>query len=274
MATKTWNAVGAANWSDDNSWDPINKPVAGDDVIFGSGSVQDCTIDESTASLNSFRMNTGYTGTIDTGPAITLNIDKVSLASFTGVEGTLDLGTTIMNLRGNFDISDASFTFTPGTSTLNLEGGTQTLRTNGKTLNNVDIRGTGPKLFTQNLTTDSIYANADEQITITNTITWTVGAGATITGATGILLTLRSDSEGTEWSMVAGAGVVATRVDVKDSDASGGAEVDATNGTNNDALNNTNWNFGSAGRASGHDDTVGEPRMWKTHQTPPDRERT
>lgn len=61
MATKTWNGT-AGNWSDGTKWSGGTKPAAGDDVIFNTGS-GGCTVDEAPASLNSFSMTSGHTGT-------------------------------------------------------------------------------------------------------------------------------------------------------------------------------------------------------------------
>lgn len=88
--------------------------------------------------------------------------------------------------------------------------------------------------------------------TVTNTGTITCESGGTIdwTGTDGNLIILVSDAGGTQWSLDAqnGSTVNVSFVDVTDSDASGGDQIDASDGTNIGlGQNNDNWFFGAGG---------------------------
>jgi hypothetical protein len=120
-----------------------------------------------------------------------------------------------------------------------------TLTSNGR---RVTLDGSGP----QSVMTSNSFANLDVVATAARTVTFTAGATQTVsgtlnlTGAAGNLLLLRSSTPGTQWKLVAPTATSASFVDVQDSDASGGEEIDA--GSNSvDSGNNLNWTFGSAG---------------------------
>lgn len=81
------------------------------------------------------------------------------------------------------------------------------------------------------------------------TITFEAGSTTTITsfnisGQAGQLVTLKSSSPGTQYTLTKSSGTVtASYVSLEDSNATGGAYWDATDGTNINAGNNTGWNF-------------------------------
>lgn len=91
--------------------------------------------------------------------------------------------------------------------------------------------------------------------TITNTGTITVESGGTLewTGSSGSIITLVSDSPGTQWSLANSGTVNVAFVNVQDSDASGGSAIDASDGSSANSGNNDNWTFlrlGSQGTRS------------------------
>ena len=111
MALHTWNAAGAGVWSGAN-WDP-SKPVTGGAAAFDNTSDENCTVDETPATLLSLTVAAVYDGDIDlvtfdvTAPTVTLD-----------GAGTFDMGTMTVS---NFDNLHQAV-FDDGTSTLIFSG--------------------------------------------------------------------------------------------------------------------------------------------------------
>lgn len=104
------------------NWSSLTKPAIGEDILFNATSVQNCTIDEDTASIRSFNMAAGYTGTVSLG-ANTLNVNNVADGSnLTITQGTFNAGTGTIIVSGSWNSSAAGSTFTRGTSTVDLTG--------------------------------------------------------------------------------------------------------------------------------------------------------
>jgi hypothetical protein len=128
LVTKTWSAPSAGNWSVGSNWSPVGVPASGDDVVFDSTSVQNCTIDVATASLNSFTVNSTYTGTITNSATLTVSgatsisgIVSASAGSTFTFNGTVTInsgGTLGSNTGYTLDIN-ADLTVNTG-GTLNL----------------------------------------------------------------------------------------------------------------------------------------------------------
>lgn len=98
-------------------------------------------------------------------------------------------------------------------------------------------------------TNTELEVNGGITHTITNTTgNITVESGGTLdwTGSEGSIITLVSDSPGTQWFLDAQSGstVTVSYVNVTDSNANAGEEIDASDGTNvGDGQNNDNWLF-------------------------------
>jgi alpha-tubulin suppressor-like RCC1 family protein len=160
----------------------------------------------------------------------------LSAGAFSGSTGVLDVNGN-MSLSGTgsltapsgaFTVSgnwakSAGTTFTPGSNTVTLDGGSQTL-TGSTTFYNLTKSTSSPVTLT--------FDNTATQ-TITGLMNWNGTAG-------GGVLTLRSDSTGNQWSLVSSGTHSVSYVDVKDSDASGGNMITAPHSV--DSGNNLNWN--------------------------------
>ena len=63
--TNTWTYGGVNNlWSNGNNWSLTTKPAADELIVFDGTSTANCTIDEDTAALRTFSVNSGYSGVI------------------------------------------------------------------------------------------------------------------------------------------------------------------------------------------------------------------
>ncbi len=141
---------------------------------------------------------------------------------------TVDAGSAMINVNGNWTNND---TFTAGTSTVILDG-------NGQTVNG-----------------STTFHNLSKSVTSADTLsfaagtTQTVSGTATLQGASGQLLSLRSATPGTRWNLnlAAGATKAISYIDVQDSDASGSDSslIDINPPYSVDSGNNVSW-FGSA----------------------------
>jgi CSLREA domain-containing protein len=141
--------------------------------------------------------------------------------------------------------------------TLNLSsssGGDLEVRgnwTNSGTFNNnsrtVTLNGASGQTVSGNAT----FFNLSKTTATAQTLTFAAGSTQTVTnslslvGASGNLLSLRSTITGTQWKLNAPATQSVSFVDVKDSDASGGALVNTLSSV--DSGNNLNWNFPAVG---------------------------
>jgi len=170
--------------------------------------------------------------------------------SFTGFAGTWNAVSTC-SIYGNLTLS-TGMTLTASTSRLSLRAtsGTQTITTNGKTLDfPLGIFGSCIVVFVDALTLGS-----------TRSLQWTSASGSTIKFTSGTTNTIGSFSDlgdttlkylqstvaGSQATLSCASGIVqVTAVSIKDSNATGGAVFDATASGNINAGNNTGWLFSS-----------------------------
>ncbi len=171
-----------------------------------------------------------------TGPTVNFGASTVNLGTGGlavsnwgyGAVHTLNLGSSIVNCAGPWKLVDGPdrITQNPGASTVNLNGTNQTISGSGTFYN-----------LTKTVTTAATltFQNSKEQ-TITNALTFQ--------GASGQLLSLRSDSPSTQYKITLQAGKSQTLsyLDVQDSDASGGQTLGAGPYSTNSG-NNSNWTF-------------------------------
>lgn len=158
---KTWDGEGATNnWSEAANWSCNAVPATTDHVIFDATSSEDATIDVE-ATVLTLTIATGYSGTVDHGPAnfrVTGNFAQ-SAGTFNGGSGRLDFDTNFALTGGTFRASSGETTFGPSTAnafTLTLEtaaafdpnGGTSVLKgalnlaggATSMTFHNLDVR--------------------------------------------------------------------------------------------------------------------------------------
>ena len=160
----------------------------------------------------------------------TLNITGNISINSSDLSGTnqIDAGSATINIGGNWTNND---TFTAGTSTVNLNGANQILK--GSTT----------------------FYNLSKTVTSADTLTFAAGttqtvfATATLQGASGQLLRLRSNIDGARWNftLAAGATKAISYVDVQSSDASGSDSslIEINPAYSIDSGGNVSW-FGNA----------------------------
>ena len=187
---------------------------------------------------------------------VTAGTDTVLLATtngayknidFTGFSGSATFASSI-SCFGNFTAS-TGMTFNAGTTNLTFRAasGTQTVTSNGKTMDyRVIVNAPGATVrfadaFTQGATREFVFT--DGTIEFPAGATSTVGSFTTTTGTT--LKTLKSTTNGVQATLSQASGTVSVRnTAIQDINATGGATWNAFYVNNNvDAGNNTGWNF-------------------------------
>ena len=167
---------------------------------------------------------------------------------FTGFAGQWNTGGVTGTVYGNLKLS-TGMTLTAGTGVLSLRAtsGTQTITSNGKTMDfPVTINGNSATTVT---CADALTLGSTRTLTFSlgtlqlkSSVTNTVGSFVT-SGTT--LKYLQSTTSGTQATLSQASGTVtATYLSIQDSNATGGATFTATAATNVNAGNNTGWNFG------------------------------
>ena len=166
---------------------------------------------------------------------------------FTGYAGTLGI-TGIVTIYGNLKLSTGmSLTASNGAITFGATSGTQTITSNGKTMDfPITINGNSATTVT---CADALTLGSTRALTFSlgtlqlkSSVTNTVGSFVT-SGTT--LKYLQSTTSGTQATLSQASGTVtATYLSIQDSNATGGATFTATAATNVNAGNNTGWNFG------------------------------
>ncbi len=156
-----------------------------------------------------------HTGVLDVNGNLTLT------------NGTLNSSGNNITLAGDWNKAAGS-TYTSGANTVLLDGSNQSIQ-GSSTFNNLTKNVTNP-----------------DTLTFQNGQTQTVTGALDLQGSAGNLLSLRSDTGGNQWGLVAPASTTVSYVVVSDSDNSTGTTIDATALPGNiDSGNNLNWSFGA-----------------------------
>ncbi len=156
-------------------------------------------------------------GTFSGGGALTVQHN----ATMTG--GTLTAPSGPFRVSGNW-LKKSAATFTPGTSTVTLNGTNQTVSGSTTFYN-----------FTKSITSaDTLNFAATTTQTVTNALT--------LNGAAGNRLSLRSTQTGTQWKIDPQGTRTVSYLDVKDSNNLNASPVNCSTGCANSS-NNTNWSF-------------------------------
>ncbi len=196
-----------------------------------------------TAGISTVRY-TGYLAGVTVAPNATFN----SLELAPGGAATYSLGNAT-TVTGNLTIgANTSFTTTASNYALNVAGNwsnSGTFVANGGT---VTLNGAN-----QTITGNTTFNNFTKSVSSAATLTFAAGSTttinglATVNGASGQLLSLRSSVNGTRWNIRFAGTKAISFVDVRDSDASGSAVANkpVSPASSSDGGNNISW-FGSA----------------------------
>src|SRR3989344_5466208 len=157
---------------------------------------------------------TGSSGTVDVNGTLT-----ISGGTFTAPSGTVTIST-------NFTHSGGTFTHNSGTVT--LDGGNQTL-SGSSTFNNLTK------------TVTSAYT-----LTFPASATQTIAGTMTLQGASGGLLSLRSSTSGTQWSIDPQGTRTIEYLDVKDSYNINATAITVSGFNITDSGNNDGWSFNAS----------------------------
>jgi hypothetical protein len=206
-----------------------------------------------------------------------------------GTGGITNSGTIIASggPGGSTSISTASGfvnhgTYTSGDSTFTLSGSFINKGTFTANTGSVILDGTN-----QTLSGSTTFYNLSKTVTSADTLTFTAGDTFTISntltlqGASSNLLSLRSSTTGTQWSIDPQGTRTIGYLDVQDSNNTNATAMDATGGTNTDSGGNTNWTFvvavassnetetatvtPSGGSRGGHDSPAMQARIAQAH---------
>jgi len=232
----TWTGGGADSLaSNPANWSNNKVPQNGDNVVFNGAN--NCAWDI-TITPASFKLNTGYSGTVTLNSNLTIN------GNLTITSGTLNLNNKNLNvdgyiLVGTLGILNATSStitvkgnwanygiFIPGTSTIILSGINQTIYGNTTFYN----------LIKTVTSADTLYFEAGSTQTILNSLT--------LQGASGNLLFLRSTSEGSYWYIDPQGTRSISFVDLRDLYNLSFTSIVVTN--SNNSGNNNNVSFGGS----------------------------
>lgn len=204
------------------TWDATGGTVTSSGTVTFTSTTTE-TITPNSNSFTNLTLN-GSGGTWTLGGALTV------AGNLTISAGTLDVSGSnyATAVAGNWSNS-GSFTARSGTVTLN--GSSQAI--SGST--------TFYKLTKSVTSADTLTFAASTTQTISNTLT--------LNGASAQVLSLRSSSSGTQWTINPQGTRTVSYLDVKDSNNSNSTAVACSTGCTNSG-NNTNWTFGSSGSGS------------------------
>jgi hypothetical protein len=211
------------------------------------GSTRTLLLLAGTFTTNGYAVSCGKFGTSAANGDRTLNLGSSSFTCF---------GSTTTSASWQVADSGFSYTLNAGTSTIYLAEpftglSQQYFYGGGKTYNNVVFSTTQPGGFYDSSTFNSISNSAQP-------LTLGFEAGSTqtvnnfnVSGTAGNLVTLQSETPGTQWNLVKATGskVVVSFCSITDSNVTPtpGYWFAPTSQGNVDGGNNTGWNFGSAG---------------------------
>jgi len=220
--------------------------------------------------VDALAVNGNLTVQADGDSAVTLdNANNVAIG-VTGNLATAGAGAGAKNIKlgantwyvgGNVDFTGG--TITKGTSTLLLNSSTagQTLTSASNSLNNLTVTNTNASgvTFADGATATGTFTDT----TASSKLTLNAGSAyafnnVSINGqADGTRITMASSTPGTEWFLNVSDSQAVSRVDVADSNASGGLEITDPVGSNHNSGGNTNWAFVSPTNPTTTNATVG-----------------
>lgn len=183
------------------------------------------------------------------------NVTAFNFVSNSGSTCSLSLGSSTWTITGGDAVAswvatNASLTFSAGTSTINLTYvGVKEFFAGNRTYYNVNVGGTGD-FYIYGTNTFNNITNSVQPATVIfeSGLTQTV-SNFGLSGTAGNLITISSEAPGFDFTLSKASGTVnAQYLSIQDSVATGGAVWNAfTSNGNVDAGNNTGWVFSAAG---------------------------
>jgi uncharacterized protein YlxW (UPF0749 family) len=183
------------------------------------------------------------------------NVTAFNFVSNSGSACSLSLGSSTWTITGgdattSWVATNASLTFSAGTSTINLTYvGVKEFFAGNRTYYNVNVGGTGD-FYIYGTNTFNNITNSVQPATVIfeSGLTQTV-SNFGLSGTAGNLVTISSEAPGFQFTLSKASGTVnAQYLSIQDSVATGGAVWNAfTSSGNVDAGNNTGWIFSAAG---------------------------
>jgi len=207
----------------------------------------DVTIDQTTInSGTTLTVNNGVTLTVADGDGTDFTIDGTMDADGNlDIDGSISISATgSVDSDGTFDATGGNVTFT-GAGNLFLGGTITSLGTFTCGTSTVTLDGTS-----QSLPAGYTFYNLTKIVTSADTLTFQAGSTTTVTntltlqGAGGELLSLRSSSDGDQWEIDPQGTRTVAYLDVKDSNNTSGTDITGTNSI--DSGHNTGWTFQKA----------------------------
>jgi hypothetical protein len=215
----TWiGGAGCTTWSTTTCWQGSAVPGTGATAFFDSTCTSNCspTLGAAT-SIGGIWMGPTYTGTIS-GSTFAFTMTN----NFEINAGVFNAGTATHSIKGNW--TNNGGTFTPSTGKISFSDANHTI--------------TGSNTFYK---LSMAVSRTNRTLTIVHGTTQTITNTLSLNGASGAVLSLRSDSTGTAWNLVPPSSTTLTGyLNVEDSNSSATIHSGA-NSTN--AGNNTNWSF-------------------------------
>lgn len=155
---RTWTSgAGTAAWSNALNWTPTGTPLASDIVRLDATSTANSTID-TTFTISSLTVITGYTGTLTSSAGLTV-LDDVNLES-----GAYAMGSSSWTVLGSW--INTGGVFTVGTSTISLKasGSGELVNSGGQPFYNLAFEGAGGE-----------WTTLSSSITVVNRLTMLAG---------------------------------------------------------------------------------------------------
>jgi hypothetical protein len=179
--------------------------------------------------------------------------NNASTTKLTITAGTVT-APSLLSISGDYSNS-GTFTHNSGTTTFDgsLQQTLSGTMTGTSAFGNLEVKnnsGSDPDTSPSLIFSGAASSTNMTMTTASTKVRFNAGSGYTFTNinwngqAAGTRVALRSSSGGTPWKLYVTGTQVVKNVDVKDSNASGGNEIDATDSSNLNSTGNTNWNFG------------------------------
>jgi hypothetical protein len=251
----TWTGGSNTLWGEGGNWDLGRPPIPTDTEIIIAPAARQPVLDAHRDLANGLF--------IQAGASLALNGYNLSIGGSASVTGSLiAAGSEVIAFRNQATFASAA-SFTPALSTVRFyPDGAQTVSPGGASFHRVEVSNQTVSVFTDGFRASEVVFHAAStgatfQGSFTSglfrceapsaALTFKGGGAFAVTnlmlrGTNGAAIQLRSTSGGSAWSLAVSGWRFARYVDVRDSDASFGKQIQALDST--DSGNNPNWDFG------------------------------